>query len=738
MKYTLLITIFAVYCCADVVTISEHNGAPAFFVDGKPEFPLFLFEQEILDKDAYEFKKAGFKFYSCIELTKQLEIGWVGDYEFDTSAAVRVVNDFHKRNDQGYIMPRIHLYAPKWWAEKHPEEMTVYIAGNKDTYDGIVWEQGSSEVSFASEKWRKEAGEGLRQNIRALMALPCAGKILGVQISHSLGGEWHYWNPFAFPDAGEPMRKAFAEYMRKKYDNDIDKLRKAWHEDLESFDAVAVPSMKELNNSDVGMFRNPSVNKKVIDYQWAFHQICFDAIEYFCKIVKEESNGKLLTTVCYAYLPDINWTTFGDHRATERLLSSKYIDMIDTPHSYSTRALGESGYLRNYAASLKVNGKILIDESDDRTHLGGADISIVHYHTADIDEVKNILKRAFANVVSNSVGMWYMDQTSGTWYNHPEIYALFSNIRRWADYSMTLSRSDVSEVAVISSMESGFYHLDRSTAKDNITISVNRHQTEELHRSGAPFARYFIEDIAKGKVKPHKVYVFVDCFYLSQEQRLAIEQLKKDGNTLVWFYAPGFVTEDNISLEAMEKLTGFNFKLEPRGDVNTELRLVTQKFGDDTRVFGGTVPQAPAFYVEANAKEIWAKFTDHGYPGMAVREFDGWRSVYCYAGAIPSVAVRELYKLAGVHIYLDSPDNVYVNESWIGIHCASSGTKTVRLPKKADVYEVFTEKLIGKQIDEFNYDMKFGDTALLVLSEDIDGLKCQIACKMGGSDCIEE
>ncbi|MFI4913104.1 MAG: hypothetical protein ACIAQZ_15705 [Sedimentisphaeraceae bacterium JB056] len=719
MKYLLGLLICVSFCLASEVKILDSNGAPAFFVEEEAKFPMFLFEQEILDKDAAEFQKAGFEFYSCIELTKQLDLGWIGSYKFDTSASERVINDFHKRIPNGYILPRVHLYAPKWWGQENPEELTVFAAAKAGEYKDICWDEGHPPVSFASEKWLKEAGEGLRRNIRAMLSLPCSEKILGIHISNALGGEWHYWNPFAFPDASEPMRTAFVKYMRKKYNDDIELLRKAWNEPQISFETITVPDISEQKQSDIGMFRDPSKRRKVIDYGWAFHQVCFDAIEYFCRIVKEESDGRLLTGVLYTYSPTINWSQTGDHRATERALESEYIDMIATPHSYSRRALGEDGAFRNFTASLKAHGKLFLDESDDRTHLTGS-IALSHVHSTNTAETINILRRSFANVVCDSVGMWYMDQSSGWWYNEPEIYKEFAKIKKWADYSMTLDRGSCSEVAVISSMESGFYHLDRITRKDTITYALNRHQIGEFYHAGVPFDRYFIEDIEQGQVPDSKVYIFLDCFFMTDNQRNSVEQLKKEGKTLVWFYAPGFVTEDSFSLEAMQQLTGFDYKMEPRGDVDSELRLVTSKFGENAKVFGCSVQQAPVFYVQAQPDEIYARFTDHGFAGMAFRDFGTWQSVYCYTGSVPALAIREIYKKAGVNIYCESGDVLYANRSWVGIHASLTGKKKITLPQKSDVFEVFSEKFIGKDVSEFDWDMSFGETALFVLSNPLE------------------
>ena len=45
--------------------------------------------------------------------------------------------------------------------------------------------------------------------------------------------------------------------------------------------------------------------RNVTDYYEAFHQATVDAIDYFCGIVKQETNGKWLACALYGYEPDL-------------------------------------------------------------------------------------------------------------------------------------------------------------------------------------------------------------------------------------------------------------------------------------------------------------------------------------------------------------------------------------------------------------------------------------------------
>jgi hypothetical protein len=271
-----------------------------------------------------------------------------------------------------------------------------------------------------------------------------------------------------------------------------------------------------------------------VDYYDCLHSTTLDAIDHFCQVVKDESHGKLLTCVFYSYSPDLIWPQEGDHRAAAQAHRTRSIDIFSSPHSYERRKLGQDGLFRNYPAAIGLHGKLFIDEGDDRTSLAN-DPPFTHVKT--IDQSIEVLRREFANAVTHGVGLWYMDQQNN-WFHDPKIMADLTNLKKWANYSMSQPRQSVSEVAVISALKSEFYLAGRDSGRNNVTGPLYVGQVGELCRTGAPFDWYMIEDLEEGLIPPCKAYVFLDCFYLTPSQRKAIEKLKADHRTLIWFYAP--------------------------------------------------------------------------------------------------------------------------------------------------------------------------------------------------------
>lgn len=94
----------------------------------------------------------------------------MGDHRFEYTKIDKVLKGFAERLPDRYWLPRVHLYAPKWWLDEHPAEAVGYCIPPPE--DGL--EQafppfgGLHKQSFASELWRQEAGEGLRRLVRDL------------------------------------------------------------------------------------------------------------------------------------------------------------------------------------------------------------------------------------------------------------------------------------------------------------------------------------------------------------------------------------------------------------------------------------------------------------------------------------------------------------------------------------------------------------------------------------------
>ena len=84
------------------------------------------------------------------------------------------------------------------------------------------------------------------------------------------------------------------------------------------------------------------------------------------------------------------------------------------------------------------------------------------------------------------------------------------------------------------------------------------------------------------------------------------------------------------------------------------------------------------------------RFVPDGPPAASVRQHEGWMSVYLAAPIASPVSLRNLARLAGLHVYLDTNDAIYASGSLVGVHTQSAGKDRIRLPVKATVTDLFT------------------------------------------------
>ena len=271
---------------------------------------------------------------------------------------------------------------------------------------------------------------------------------------------------------------------------------------------------------------------------------------------------------------------------------------------------------------------------------------------------------------------------------------------------MKMPRQSVAEVAVISCLKSEFYLAGRDSGKNHVTFPLYVDQIGELCRAGAPFDWYLVEDLAEGLVPDHKVYVFLDGFYLTEAERKAIEGLKSQNRTLVWFFAPGYITPTGLSLDAMTSLVGLPMAQKPSGPLRIRV--------SEDLSFGPQKEQSPRFEVKPGSGDVWGTF-EGGEPALVVATLPGWRSVYCGSPGLPASLLRRIDREAGVHVYSDEGDNLTANASWVALHAASSGLKTLRLPGPHRVFDVFNKRFMGENVSEFQIQLEEGVTALFVL-----------------------
>ena len=67
----------------------------------------------------------------------------------------------------------------------------------------------------------------------------------------------------------------------------------------------------------------------------------------------------------------------------------------------------------------------------------------------------------------------------------------------------------------------------------------------ELPRLGTPVDYLELDDVLAEGAGRYRMVIFLNPYLINDQERRGIEErLKRDGNTLVWLYAPGLINPD--------------------------------------------------------------------------------------------------------------------------------------------------------------------------------------------------
>jgi hypothetical protein len=631
------------------------EGGPALYVDGRPVFPLIHMSCPIDPSDITAAAADGIHLE-----TLGVASGWAGIDKYDYADTDRAIQRALEADPDSLLLLRVATGAPSDWLDAHPDEIVGYC-DPKSLTDFVLG--GPRHESFASTLWRRDATEAFRRLVRHIREAGYADRVLGLHVAGGIYGEWHYWNAPYYPDTSPAALAGFREWLAAR--------------GVEGAATATIPTLDERRHGDLGVFRDPVKSARVVSYSRFLHEQGAASLEQIARAVKEESGGRALVIAFNGYLPDLGWNSEGDHRRFDLLLRSPYIDGFASPHSYGRRAPGQDATMRGFPESVRAMGKLWFDEEDDRTSLAH-DPTFTHVKT--IEESVELLWRGFAQALTHGCALWYMDQQGG-WYRDPAIHAAFARMRQVGEKSLARPRTRSSEVAVFASFENAFYLADRPSGLDRVTNDLINAQIEQLATCGAPFDLYLMSELLEPTVPDYRVYVFLDTFYMTDEQLAAIEALRERGKTLLFFYAPGFVSPDRLSLDRMVKLLGMPVDL-------TESMLLPSG-----------AEQRPGFVPRGATGPVASAGT--------VR--------YCPAPPLPAVELARLFREAGAHLYAEPGDPLLAGCGYVALHAASAGTKTLRSPQRARWVDERTGTELARDATEVSVSVERGRTVLLRL-----------------------
>jgi hypothetical protein len=698
--------------------VKLHNGAPALFIDGRASTGLTLFFARTSGAaaDLHDFAEAGIDLYSgCIGLGAIRRADGSCDFAAIDAAYEYVI----AANPRVKMLVRVGLdwWRPsERWRAEHPGELLQHVDADGKAIPPMA-------CSFASPAWRREAAGDLRAYIHHCEQR-FGENIVGYHLAAGAMGEWAYSWEQVLSDYSPAQAAAFGDWLRRQYGNDQAALRAAWGRPDATFEAAAVPApQRRLRAPDQPSLLDPKTERDVIDYLEFHSETMAEAAVGSCAAAKaalREVGRRKVVGVFYGYhFKNLNKPSNfhnAGHHAQRIVLESKDVDFICAPYCYQAREHGNMYLAQLISGSVRLHGKLHWCEDDTFTFRSRREYG--RSRCPDRETTIGVLRRNLAGLLAEGGTAWWMDcggngplhpggQVDG-WYHDEGLMRNFAQMQRLAERRLAGGdRRPAAQVAVMLGDDSARFHRHDAALMDGLIMR----QMYELGQLGAPFDTYRVADLPRLLEEPwsenYRLWVFPDCLYLSREVREALKRLKTNGRTVLWTYGAGIVTEEGISPDAMAEATGIRVGVRHRNEP-----LIVNTFATGSRLLYGTErPIGPVVFGADDAAEVKGWLVNEADPALLERRFDGWRSVWSAAPAMPAALLRQYAAGAGVHLYVDTGEQVLWDGQLLTLHAGFSGVRTVRLPMVSNVADAYTGEAVAAGASEFVAALERGSTA---------------------------
>lgn len=645
----------------------RRGGVLKIAINGEVHEPLAFRSFRPEERNIREFYAAGVRLMSQLHtgLLCTLDVPyshfgeiWLGPGQYDFAAFDRQMELFLKHAPEAYFNIMLELDTRDWYLRLHPE--------CSNTYFNLVEMAGH-------EPWREDTAVFLQDMLRYI-----EGRYGDRVFAYSLfcGGstEWFTNLQTSRPEAAlrsHPLKEA--AFRR-------------WTGDPEA----VLPPVEELHATAHGVLRDPVREAAALRY-WRFHhEIIGDAIVYFAGRCQEVLDHRKLLGVFYGYLTQLDGPRLlqEGHLAYERVWRCPNLDMIFAPAKYGRPRdfAGASGYLLT-PESLGLNDKLQFHECDHTTYIAPSEVEngrrIPGSDSRLEDELQSrmVLRREFAMTRARRTALWWFDFFGGYYYAAPlmqEVERMVAVQQRLKD----LALRSVAQVAVFGDVGSMYY----ASARSPLAVDLLVRPPDALGRIGAPYDVYTLSDITREGIPwdQYRLLVFLNALSLPAETREFITaHLQREGRSLLWVYAPNYVQETGFAVEGIEAVTGM--QVARRADADSRVTVAPAGAfaglpASTQYSFSGDTAVTPLFASDDPEAEVWGRYVTDGAGALASRRFADYASWYTAVGNLPTAVWREVARAAGVHLYGETDDPLYVNNRLLGVHMQSGEDLELTLP----------------------------------------------------------
>ena len=670
--------------------IKKESGRARLYIDGKLTPPIIYGLSDFPAAAAnthYAYtniKSFGERGINIVTADSSLHLGWHRVSPYDPEAIHAEVESVMDANPEAKVLLRLHINAPYWWMRDYPEECVIYRTPDGDApgyddgeQDRLIRTDGKMDIraSFASERWLSEGAEILKKFLLSLEGTRAGEGLVGVQLACGKCGEWHAWGV----DVSEPMKRLFVKFLKEKYVTK-EALWEAYGDDTLDFDTVPY-TPEPYYPLDEGIFRDPKKNIGVIDSQMSNQKATSEAILHFAKVVKETAPD-MLCGAFYGYIVATgDNAVIGGHLNISDIYESPYVDYICGPFCYMENRLPTGVPMqRALLESHRLRGMMWLTEMDQYPF----GVEVKGGGTPE-NFAKNLanLRRNTLQPLFGGHGFWFYDHRlvpnhwinvlmGGTtspevtsiyrkrgWWDDPKMLGEIEKIKKFGDKFTAEEHKGTADVLLVHSAEAKYYRYIKDFEKVELALF------EGIARCGAVYDCIYISELDICEIDRYKCVIFFDCGMISPETRELIKERCKD-KICVFLHGAGYCDGSSLGVDNLYETTGMRFgrtEAESISFCGTSVRCELPKC------------VAPVFSVESPEATALANFEDGKVAAARLGN-----SVYVSLPYLPREVAKEIFAMAGVHLWFDGGDPVLASGRYVMINCQGAGERRLRLP----------------------------------------------------------
>jgi hypothetical protein len=729
-----------------VTGVARCGGVPTFTLNGIPYSTPTFETYSPHERYFTQFANANVRVFGFNANAAACDYGhsrpvWLAADVWDDSGFLERADQVALASESALLLPRINLGTPQWWLEQNHEQLERFEDGSTQPLDtGPTLPPDRAFPSLASGGWRQAIGSALAKLIGRLQESRHAERIFGYVLSGLHTEEFYHWTCGSNQCAGYSPHTvaAFRQFLRRRY-RDTGALQSAWRSLDVSFDNAGIPSSRERRAANHSPFRDPAVARNVIDFYQFWNELIPDTIDYFAGFARRATRGRKVIGAFYGYMYEFAGDPEFGHNALGKLVRSKSVDFIAVTASYSHRQAGNgSDYTRSPALSVQLHNKVWYHDNDvvsfrakeimermgftsDADWTRNLDVQLKSLgYTETAEESRWMYRRGLGMALCRGLHHAWFDLHGG-YFDDPKLMAEIKQLNNLITRAVLDDRSSIAEVLVVADELSCMYAAPQShLLRESLLTPQN-----QLARMGVATDHVLVDDLDLVDVDRYKMVIFLNAWHLTQRQRQTIRRrVLGNGRYVVCCYATGLFTERGESWKDMQDLLGLQIQQVGEQLVSPRLQSVSGpaplqkalvRHGPVLEI--DRVDRPPAYchlfaVQDKNAVDL-AIQAETNEVVLACAEQSNWHSVYSITAALPAGVWRELARVAGAHVYLESDDALYMNHSFLCLHAKGAGLRKLSFPAPVTLTDPLTGETVLKNESRWEKSLHHGETVIL-------------------------